>query len=260
MRYTTALLLTLVAIHATAAPLTVERIFGAPDLTGPRLREPKFSPDGRYVTYLQAKQDNKDQLDLWAFDTRTGKAQLLVDSRALLSGEEKLSAEEEARRERQRTASLRGIVEYQFTADGHRLLIPLGGDLYLYELNARENPVTRLTNKAGATDARFSPGGRYVSFIRDQNLYVIDLSTKQERALTPTAPGWCRTASRSSSRRRRWIAIPVIGGRRTIPMLRLHASTMRRCRKSNASRSTPTALACIGSATRRRALRTRTSS
>ncbi len=61
MRYTTALLVSLVAIHATAAPLTIERIFGAPDLSGPRLREAKFSPDGRYVTYLQGKPDDKDQ-------------------------------------------------------------------------------------------------------------------------------------------------------------------------------------------------------
>ena len=129
MRYTTALLVSLLAIHATAAPLTVERIFGAPDLSGPRLLSPKFSPDGRYVTYLQGKSDNKDQLDLWAFDTRSGKARLLVDSRALVGDAERLSAEEEARRERQRTASLRGIVEYQFSADGKRLLISLGGDL-----------------------------------------------------------------------------------------------------------------------------------
>lgn len=189
MRYTTALLMSLVAIHATAAPLTIERIFGAPDLSGPRLREAKFSPDGRYVTYLQGKPDNKDQLDLWAFDTRSGQSRLLVDSRALVA-DEKLSAEEEARRERQRTASLRGIVEYQFAEDGKRLLIPLGGDLYLYELNARANPVTRLTATASyETDARFSPGGRYVSFIRDQNLFAIDLRTRQERALTTDGAG-----------------------------------------------------------------------
>jgi dipeptidyl-peptidase-4 len=190
MRYTTALLVSIVAIHATAAPLTVERIFGAPDLSGPRLREAKFSPDGRYVTYLQGKPDNKDQLDLWAFDTRTGQSRLLVDSRALVGGDERLSAEEEARRERQRTASLRGIVAYQFSADGRRLLIPLGGDLYLYELNARANPVTRLTESAGyETDSRFSPGGRYVSFVRDQNLFAIDLRTRQERALTTDGAG-----------------------------------------------------------------------
>ena len=190
MRYTTALLVSLIAIHATAAPLAVERIFGAPDLSGPRLREAKFSPDGRYVTYLQGKPDNKDQLDLWAFDTRTGKSRLLVDSRLLVGDDERLSAEEEARRERQRTASLRGIVEYQFAADGKRLLIPLGGDLYLYELNAKANPVTRLTAGAGyETDARFSPGGRYVSFIREQNLFAIDLRTRQERALTTDGAG-----------------------------------------------------------------------
>lgn len=190
MRYTTALLVSILATHATAAPLTVERVFGAPDLSGPRLREPKFSPDGHSITYLQGKSDNKDQLDLWAFDTRTGQSRLLVDSHALVGDDERLSAEEEARRERQRTASLRGIVEYQFSADGSRLLIPLGGDLYLYELSARANPVTRLTQSTGyETDARFSPGGRYVSFVRDQNLFAIDLRTHQERALTTDGAG-----------------------------------------------------------------------
>src|SRR5690349_3748412 len=58
MRYTYSLsfcLLLISAMAATAsdaAPLTIERIFSAPDLGGPRLREAKFSPDGRYVTFL----------------------------------------------------------------------------------------------------------------------------------------------------------------------------------------------------------------
>ena len=124
-----------------AEPLTVARIFADPDLSGPRLREPKFSPDGRYVTYLQGKADNKNQLDLWGFNLQTGRATLLVDSRTLLPGEDLLSPEEEARRERQRTASLRGIVEYQFSADSRRLLVPLGGDLYVYDLQARGQAV-----------------------------------------------------------------------------------------------------------------------
>ncbi|HEY0682589.1 MAG TPA: S9 family peptidase [Steroidobacter sp.] len=174
----------------SAEPLTVARIFADPDLSGPRLREPKFSPDGRYVTYLQGKADNKDQLDLWGFDTRDGSARLLVDSRKLIGDDENLSAEEEARRERQRTASLRGIVEYEFSSDGKRLLIPLGGDLYLYDLDAKSDPVVRLTNSpAYETDAKLSPGGRYVSFIREQNLFVIDLRTREERAITTDGTG-----------------------------------------------------------------------
>jgi dipeptidyl-peptidase-4 len=173
-----------------AEPLSVERIFAAPDLSGPRLRQPKFSPDGRYVTYLQGKAENKDQLDLWGFDTRRNKARLLVDSKAF-NVSEKLSAEEEARRERQRTASLSGIVDYEFSPDGKKLLVPLGGDLYLYNLNARGSAAVRRLTYAPAyeTDARFSPEGRFVSFIRDQNLHVIDLSTYQERTLTTDGRG-----------------------------------------------------------------------
>src|SRR5262245_33784978 len=127
MRFTTALLALSFSVALHAEQLTVARIFDAPDLSGPRLREPEFSPDGRYITYLQGKAANKDQLDLWAFDTRTGNARLLVDSQAFIAGPEQLSAEEEARRERQRTSSLRGIVEYEFSNDGTKLLVPLGG-------------------------------------------------------------------------------------------------------------------------------------
>src|SRR5690606_22285477 len=131
----------------------------------------------------------KDQLDLWAFDTRTGASKLLVDSRALATGPETRSAEEEARRERQRTASLQGIVEYSFSRDGKRLLVPLGGDLYVYELDAVPAVRRLTTTDAYETDAKLSPRGRYVSFIRDQNLYVIDLRTGNETALTTDGEG-----------------------------------------------------------------------
>ncbi|MET0498145.1 MAG: DPP IV N-terminal domain-containing protein [Steroidobacteraceae bacterium] len=191
MRYTSLLLLPLIAMSSIhAAPLSVARMFAAPDLGGQHLREPKFSPDGHYVTYLQGKDTNKDQLDLWAFDTRSGKARLLVDSAAFITGPEQLSVEEEARRERQRTASLRGIVEYQFSSDGKKLLVPLGGDLYLYDLTARSDAVRRLTKTDSyETDARFSPHGNFVSFVRDQNLFIVALDGNKERALTTDGRG-----------------------------------------------------------------------
>src|SRR5690606_32572523 len=88
------------------------------------------------------------------------------------------------------TASLRGIVEYAFSADGKRLLVPLRGDLYLYELGAKSNAVRRLTRtEAYETDAKLSPQGRFVSFIRDQDLFLIDLRDGKERALTSDGEG-----------------------------------------------------------------------
>ena len=48
----------------------------------------------------------------------------------------------------------------------------------------------RLTaTEAYETDARFSPGGRYVGFVRDQNVHVFDLIDGAERAITTAGGG-----------------------------------------------------------------------
>src|ERR1700761_5260887 len=177
---------TLATPMAQAEKLTIERLFAAPDLSGATLRSPQISPDGRIVTYLKGAERNKDRLDLWAYDIAGHHHRLLVDSSKLVPEEHTLSSEEEQRRERQRTSSLSGIVEYQFSSDSRYLLVPLGGDLYVYDLHAKpDKAVRRLTHTASyETDAKFSPSGRYVSFIRDQNLVVYDLATGKERQIT----------------------------------------------------------------------------
>jgi dipeptidyl-peptidase-4 len=183
--------LVLAAGGVAARELTLERILGAPDLGGPSLRAPQISPDGRRVTFLQGKSDNKDQLDLWEYDLGIRQSRLLVDSRELLVSETELSEVEKQRRERQRISALSGIVDYQFAPDGRALLFPLGGDLYYYDLATRRGKaVRRLTaTEAFETDPKVSPRGRHVSFVRDQNLWVLDLATGAERALTTDGAG-----------------------------------------------------------------------
>lgn len=180
-----------VPMTAHAEKLTLERLFAAPDLSGPTLRGVRISPDGRLVSYLKARDDDKDRFDLWAYDVHSRKHRLLVDSRTLAGADKALGVEEEARRERQRTAALSGIVEYSFAADSRQLLIPLNGDLYLYDLSRKPaDAVRRLTDTASyETDARFSPRSNFVSFVRDQNLYVIDLASGVERAITRDGGG-----------------------------------------------------------------------
>src|SRR5690242_11349361 len=176
---------------ARADALTLERLFSAPDLSGPTLRGAKISPDGRLIAYLKARDDDKDRFDLWAYDVVKRQHRLLVDSRTLAGADKALSADEESRRERQRTAALSGIVEYSFAPDSHQLLIPLNGDLYVYDI-ARQpaDAVRRLTQTdAYETDARFSPHAHFVSFVRDQNLYVIDLANGTERPVTREGGG-----------------------------------------------------------------------
>jgi dipeptidyl-peptidase-4 len=165
------------------AILDIERLYGAPDLDGPSPKGVRISPDSARVTFLRGKDTDPLQMDLWEYNLADAEMRLLVDSTALLAGDEALSEEELARRERLRIVGQRGIVSYQFSPDGRRLLFPLNGDLFLYELGNRET--RQLTDtEAGETDPKFSSTGRYVSFIRNQDLYAFDLETDEEVRLT----------------------------------------------------------------------------
>jgi dipeptidyl-peptidase 4 len=186
-----AILMSLLALPVSAGKLPLERLFAAPDLSGPTLRGVKISPDGKLIAYLRARDDDKDRFDLWAYDVAAKRDRKLVDSRTLAGADRALSAEEEARRERQRTAAYSGIVEYSFAPDSRHLLIPLNGDLYVYDLTRKPaEAVQRLTTTdAFETDARFSPRSHFVSFVRDQNLFVIELVNGVERAVTREGGG-----------------------------------------------------------------------
>ena len=171
---------------AHAEKLTLEAITGSQPLSGPTLMKPKVAPDGSQVSFLRGKDSDRNQLDLWTYDIASGQTRLLVDSKVVLPGTETLSDEEKARRERQRIAAMTGIVDYQWSPDARSLLFPLGGELYLYDLQKQGSAAVRqLTHGEGfATDAKLSPLGGFVSFIRSRNLWVIDLASGAQRQLT----------------------------------------------------------------------------
>ena len=171
---------------AHAEKLTLDAITGPLPLSGPTLMKPKVAPDGSRVSFLRGKEADRNQLDLWAYDIASGQTRLLVDSKVVLPGDETLSDAEKARRERQRIAAMTGIVDYQWSPDARTLLFPLGGELYLYDLDKQGKAAVRqLTHGEGfATDAKLSPKGGFVSFVRDRNLWVIDLASGRQLQLT----------------------------------------------------------------------------
>ena len=75
----------LAAQSTATAPmeLTFERVFASPGLDGPTPRAVKLSPDGRYLTVLRNREDDRERYDLWAFDREAGQWAMLVDSKAL---------------------------------------------------------------------------------------------------------------------------------------------------------------------------------
>lgn len=142
-----------------------------PGMTAPRRAE--FAPGGGAVTYLFSGAGTLVQ-QLWRFDLATGERRQLTGDEAG-SGEEAYSIEEQLRRERSRLRE-RGVTDYQFVRAGDgapALLLPVGGALHL---RRGDGPLTRLAGTEGALDARLSPDGGRVAFVRDDELWVLDLA------------------------------------------------------------------------------------
>ena len=149
--------------------LTLERVYGSPSLEGVTPRAVKLSPDGKILTMLRPRAQDRERFDLWALDTSGGQWRMLVDSEKVGSGAA-LSEAEKMQRERQRLAGLKGIVTYTWSADSKSILVPIDADLYLASL---DGSVRRLTNsKDGELNPEISTTGKYVSFVQDQKLFV----------------------------------------------------------------------------------------
>ncbi|MFQ5564557.1 MAG: S9 family peptidase, partial [Parvularculaceae bacterium] len=187
-----ALILLDAATAQTEVKLTPEALNAESSLSGPSLRGAAVSPDGALVTVLKGREDDSRQLDLWAYDFSTGESRMLVSSTELGGEDLELSEEEKNRRERQRIYD-KGITSYQWDEQGRQILVPLGGDVYVYDLDAGASRQVTATG-VFETDAKFSPEGGFVSYVRDDELYVFDLDANREIRATSGAGGTIRNA------------------------------------------------------------------
>lgn len=174
--------------------LTPEIINGSTNISGTTLSRAQIAPSGEFVTVLQGREENASQKDLWAYDLTTGEGRLLVSSTDLLEGPEVLSEEEKNRRERAREYGS-GIITYSWVGD-NLLLFPLGGDIYLYDLESQESQQVTAT-KGFETDPKVSSDGSKIAYVRDNELYIKDLETGLERQLSDGATDTIRNATAS---------------------------------------------------------------
>ncbi len=142
-------------------------------------------PGGKGVLFLRSGPRSFVQ-DLWLFDTATGQERLVLSADEILAGgQEVLTSEEAARRERMRMTS-RGIASYSVTDDGSRVLVPLSGRLFVVD-TATWKPRELKSDAGFPIDPRFSPDGKKVACARGGDLYVIDIETGAETRLTTGA-------------------------------------------------------------------------
>jgi len=144
---------------------------------------PQFTPDGKAVIFLRGGARDP-VLRLYEFTIADAKLrEILTPEKVLQGAEEKLTAEERSRRERERQ-SLRGFTSFQLAKDGSKILVSLSSKLYV--ITRADSQVTELPGR-NWIDPHFSPDGRAVAAVRDGELHVIDLETKTDLALTSGA-------------------------------------------------------------------------
>ena len=139
------------------------------------------TPDGKHVLFLRAE-PRSPVLSLYEFEVATGKTRALLTPAELLRGaEEKLSAPERARRERMRITT-RGFTGYELSQDGALLLVQLSGKLYT--VRRADGKASELPVAPPILDPRLSPDGTRVAYVRERDLYVLDLASGKELRLT----------------------------------------------------------------------------
>ena len=139
--------------------------------------------DGKSVIFLRAISAQDRTNALYEFNTVTRETSVLVTPDELLQGTiEHLSVEERARRERTRTTAS-GITSFKLSRDSSQVVFGLNGKIVV--LNRGDGRAAQLeTGDAPVIDPTLSPDGQYVAYVRNNNLFVYDLHSKQEQAIT----------------------------------------------------------------------------
>ena len=157
-----------------APRLTVESIFGSGEFDG-NVTPVTWSSEPAYFSVVE---QNGNTTDLYRVDARSGERQLLVRGVDLVPPGQSQPI---------------SIESHQFSMDRSKVLIFTNsvrvwrqntkGEFYVWDFN--RGRLTPISIESGMQQfAKFSPNGRYVGFVRDNNIFVTDLRSQRERQLT----------------------------------------------------------------------------
>jgi len=184
-RFFVVILLSLVVLPLAWAqkqkPLTLEEIFSDPGLTGRMPEQMKWMPDGQQLSYI-LRDDAGTRGDLWVVNAVTGERRILVSHEQLLQlapAVEKVIKDERERERLRRYA----VASYLWSPDGKVILFSSAGRLFLYDLATQAaRPIAPA--RRDLRDPKFSPDGKWVSFVYEHDIWVVSLTDGEEKQLT----------------------------------------------------------------------------
>jgi dipeptidyl-peptidase 4 len=160
--------------------LTVERIYSQPSLSGRLTRGLVWTPDGKQLGYFETRGSGKDaKTELWVMDAANGERRLLVAADKL----ESILPADTSKPTQATGLGRRAPSQYQWAPDGAGILFQGSTALAWLDMKSQTGR-TLVSGKAAIADPKISPDGRNVSFVRDHNLWLVNLADGKERAIT----------------------------------------------------------------------------
>src|SRR6478736_337148 len=157
--------------------ITVEDIWAKPTFAAKSVYGVNWMNDSRYYTSQVA--DNANSVtDLVRVDVTTGQpVNTLIEGETLRPEGSQTPIQYDS---------------YEFSADEKKVLFATGtepiyrrsskAEYYVYDLDSKK--LTKLSSGGKQSYATYSPDGKQVAFVRDNNLFVTDLASMQEKQLT----------------------------------------------------------------------------
>ncbi len=168
------------AQQADSSLLTLDRIYGSKEFVPQRFGPARWLEDGSAYTTLEPAPDGNGQ-DIVRYDVESGRREIMVAARQLTPAGAESPLE---------------IENYSWSPDGQKLLV-FTNTRPVWRLNTRgdywvlDRPSGALRQLGGRDAqpstlmfAKFSPDGRQVGYVRENNLYVEDLASGRITALT----------------------------------------------------------------------------
>jgi dipeptidyl-peptidase 4 len=161
--------------------LTVERIYGAPSLSGHLVQGIQWSPDGERISYLE---HDGSRVEMWTMEAVRGERKILVNANVL---QQVLAPGPTSAIQ----ATGLGRVQadkYIWSPAGGALLFTGCTNLVYLDLKTMAAKSLAKTDPGEAAlcdeDPKFSPDGKWISFVRKSNLYVVSVASGEVKQLT----------------------------------------------------------------------------